>query len=179
MSKESNMFLKDYLFKGIQREQSVALSDYEIEPDSSVKIFSSTVELFMISALVGCYHDKRIKPDKGETRRIMSSQFTSPNSRYNDLMFIYKLVMLTNKSVSENTEKVNNAFRYTDKKENWDLFEEYVLGGLQVLYECFFPEKDSMAKSSYDDYFDRLYEMLTEFKENDIKEEVVVDILED
>ena len=174
MAKEVNLFFKDYLFKGIQRDQSVALSDFEIESNSNLKIFNSTVELFMVAALVGCYHGKRVKADKGETRRIMSEQLMS---RYNDLMFIYKLVMLANDAVDENTEKVNNAFRYTDKKENWDLFEEYVLGGLQILYDNFFPEKDSQAKSSYDDYFDRLYELLTEFKENDIKEEELIDIL--
>ncbi len=175
MAKDVNLFFKDFLFKGIQREQSVALSDFEIESNSNLKIFNSTVELFMAAALVGCYHGKRVKADNGETRRIMSEQLMS---RYSDLMFIYKLVMLANDAVDENTEKVNNAFRYTDKKENWDLFEEYVLGGLQILYDNFFPEKDSQAKSSYDDYFDRLYELLTEFKENAIKDEALIEILD-
>ena len=175
MNSDNNMFLKDYLFKGRQREQSVALSDFEIEPKSNLKIFNSTVELFMIAALAGCYYSKRMKPDKGETRRIMSSQFTS---RYKDLMFIYNLVMLTNDSVKEGTERINNAFRNVEKVENWNLFEEYIIGGLQIIYENFFPEDDSIVKSSYDDYFDRLYAMLTEFKENDIKEEELIDILD-
>ena len=176
MEKVDNMFLKDYLFKGKQREQSVALSDFIIDANSNSQIFDSTVELFMAAALVGCYYDKRVKPDKGETRKIFSEQLSS---RYNDLMFIYKLVMLSNKSVEKSTDRINKAFRELDDKENWDLFEEYVLGGLEVLYNNFFPDSDSQAKSNYDDYFDRLYAILTEFKENDLKEDEIEDLTGD
>ena len=169
----SNMFLKDYLFKGIQQQQAKMLSDFFIDDSSKSKIFNSTAELFMAAALVGCYNNKKVKPDKGETRRIMNEQLTS---RYDDLMYIYRLVMLTNESVEKSTDRINNAFRNLDDDKNWDLFEEYVLGGLQVLYENFFPNNDSAEKNNYDDYFDNLYAMLKVFKENDLKEEAVIDL---
>lgn len=171
MEKEYNLFSKDYLLRGIHREYSLALSDYIIDKKSGSKIFDSTIDLIMASVLVGCIQNKRSKPQKGESRRIMTEQF---QSHYYDLMFIFHTVMLTNNYVENAEQRINNSFRNKNEKENWELFEEYMLGGLETLYNIFFPENDSMAKSNYDDYFDRLQTMLSDFNENDIKEENIL-----
>src|SRR5699024_11401759 len=60
-----------------------------------------------------------------------------------DLVFLYRMVMLLDKTTTlEPTVRVDRAFRYDvqeDKKEefaaNMDLFHSYVRGGIEEMYE--------------------------------------------
>lgn len=175
MGKDYNLFISDYFFRGKHRDYAEALSNLVIDKKSNSKIFDSSIDLFMAAVLIGCRFNARSKPMKGETRKIMTSQF---QLRYFDLMFIYSLVMLTNDFIEKDEDRIDNAFRNMNEAENWDLFQEYMLGGLEILYNTFFPEKDSFEKSNYDDYFDRLQTLLTDFKDTDKREEVMINPFE-
>ena len=63
--------------------------------------------------------------------------------------------------------RVDRAFRYdvqADKKDdfskNMDLFHSYVRGGIEVMYEQF-----TDGCSTRDDYMDKVYEVLTTFRQ--------------
>lgn len=164
-AKQKKLFMDDYLFVGSHEEKARKLTS-EIDNSSGAKIFTSAVELYMTAAIIGCYYGRRSKREKGEkTYRIMQSQFSN---HYYQLVYIYKLVMLNEKDLLlESIDKINNAFRYYDDPNNMNKFEEYVLGGVEILYDKLFVS----TNSSYDDFLTSLNSLIGEFKDTVKKEE--------
>lgn len=173
MAKEKNkqLFMEDYLFVGSHEEKARKLVS-EIDNSSGAKIFSSAVELYMTAAIIGSYYGRRSSRERGDkTLRIMQNQFSN---HYYDLIFIYKLVMLSDSSLSlDSRDKINNAFRYHENLENVKKFEEYMLGGVDVLYEKLFGSNNS----TYDDFLASLNALLSEFKDskNDDEDDINFD----
>lgn len=162
MAREKNkgLFMDDYLFTGSHEEKARKLTS-EIDNASSSKIFSSAVELYMAAAVIGCHYKKRSPKEKGDkTFRIMQNQFTN---HYSKLLFIYKLVMLNNSDLKlQPIDKINNAFRYRENEENVKVFEEYMLGGIDILYDKLFVS----TNTSYDDFLASLNSLLNDFTSN-------------
>lgn len=162
--KSKGLFLEDYLFTGSHEEKARKLIG-EIDNASGAKIFSSAVELYMAAAIVGTYYKKKSSREKGDkTLRIMQNQFTN---HYEKLMFIYKLIMLSDPDLKlQSIDKINNAFRYRENEQNIKVFEEYMLGGVDILYDKLFVS----TNTSYDDFLASLNQLLNDFKnksEND------------
>lgn len=157
-TKIKRLFMDDYLFVGSHEEKARKLTS-EIDNASGAKIFSSAVELYMAAAVIGCHFDRRSPREKGDkTYRIMQNQFSN---HYYSLLYIYKLVMLSENNISlEPIDKINNAFRYYDEPENMKKFEEYMLGGIDILYDKLFIS----TNSSYDDFLNSLNSLISEFK---------------
>ena len=57
-------------------------------------------------------------------------------------------------------EKIERAFKNIDDKGNLDLFNSYVRGGIEWLYEQF-----SQGASTHDEYIAKIYEIVNDFKE--------------
>lgn len=175
MAKEKNtqLFMDDYLFTG-SHEEKVRKLVSEIDNSSGAKIFSSAIELYMAAAVVGCYYNKRSVKEKGDkTFRIMQSQFSN---HYYNLMFIYRLVMLNEENIGlDSIDKINNAFRYHENPENVQKFEEYMLGGIDILYDKLFIS----TNSSYDDFLSSVNALIGEFKEAHFVDDDVIDFDEE
>ena len=167
--KQKKLFMDDYLFVGSHEEKARKLTS-EIDNASGAKIFSSAVELYMTAAIIGSYYDHRSPREKGDkTYRIMQNQFSN---HYYQLIYIYKLVMLSEKDLSlEPIDKINNAFRYYDNPENMKKFEEYMLGGIEILYDKLFVS----TNSSYDDFLNSVNKLMSEFKNVTKKDEPDID----
>lgn len=157
--KQKKLFMDDYLFVGSHEEKARKLTS-EIDNASGAKVFTSAVELYMAAAIIGCYYDRRSPREKGDkTYRIMQNQFSN---HYYQLIYIYKLVMLSEKDIAlESIDKINNAFRYYDDQENMKRFEEYMLGGVDILYDKLFVS----TNSSYDDFLSSVNSLIGEFKD--------------
>ncbi len=159
MTKERSkgLFMDDYLFVGSHEEKARKLIS-EIDNQSGAKIFSSAVELYMTAAVIGCHYGKKSKREKGDkTLRIMQNQFTN---HYSKLIFIYKLVMLTDSNLKlQSIDKINNAFRYKENEDNINTFEEYMLGGVDILYDKIFVS----TNSSYDDFLSSINSLVSDF----------------
>jgi len=168
-TKQKKLFMDDYLFVGSHEEKARKLTS-EIDNSSGAKIFTSAVELYMTAAIIGCYYDRRATREKGDkTYRIMQNQFSN---HYYQLVYIYKLVMLSEKDLSlEPIDKINNAFRYYDEPENIKRFEEYMLGGIEILYDKLFVS----TNSSYDDFLSSVNALLAEFKDAGKKDDSDID----
>lgn len=158
-TKTKKLFMDDYLFVGSHEEKARKLTS-EIDNASGAKIFNSAVELYMAAAIVGCYYDRRSPREKGDkTYRIMQNQFSN---HYYALIHIYRLVMLSENDISlEPIDKINNAFKYHEEPENMKKFEEYMLGGIDILYDKLFIS----TNSSYDDFLSSVNALISEFKE--------------
>ena len=159
MASVKRLFSEDYLFRGKYVGMVNDLTSV-IDPSSGTTIFNSAVELYLTAAIVGAHFQLTEKPDNtGETKRIMTSQFTN---HYNDLMFAFHLVMLNaNKDILSPVDRINNAFRYSEADPEYPgivaTFEQYMLGGLVYLHDCFIKS----TNTHYEDYQLSLDELLT------------------
>lgn len=169
MAKEKNkgLFMEDYLFTGSHEEKARKLTS-EIDNSSASKIFSSAVELYIAAAVVGSFYKKRSKREKGDkTLRIMQNQFTNHSQK---LKFVYKLVMLNEDDITlESIDKINNAFRYHEDEKNIKKFEEYMLGGIDILYDKIFIS----TNSSYDDFLSSVNDLIAQFKDVQDEDDLV------
>ncbi len=73
-------------------------------------------------------------------------------------------MLLDKKDDIEFNERLNKAFRYDNNKEKSvdgdKVFEEYLLGGVEILYE-----KIIQGATVIEDYIDNIYEFLSEYNE--------------
>ena len=153
------MFLEDYVFKGDQCDKVIKLTA-KIDNESNSVIFSSTIDLFIFSALVGCLQNVRNKPSKdlSRTTKIFVGQFVSHS---NDLKLALKFVLLTCSNDSEDeVTRLNKTFRNPETDENYQLFEEYMLGGLETIYNNIIVD----SNNRYIDYLTAINKLMASFK---------------
>jgi hypothetical protein len=116
----------------------------------------------MMAPIIGFMYNRKADLDKGaENTKIFPEQLM--NER-NNMLFTYRLIMLLDKEYEPDfDERVNKAFRhYGSEKAELDesLYEQYVRGGVDVLYE-----KLLATVSSEEDYLKNLYDFVEEFDE--------------
>lgn len=148
----------------------------EIDPHSGAAIFSSAVELYLMAAIVGAHYQLTANPDNtGDSKRIMASQFIN---HYNDLKFVYQLVMLNaDRDELSAVDRVNNAFRYSEADpeypKNVATFERYMLGGLVFLHDRFIKS----TNTHYEDYRISMDELIADMsgKKNEKNDDEDID----
>ena len=171
--KKTTLFSDTYFFKGEHARKARELSN-EIDKSSGISIFRSAVELYIAATVVGLHYNRREQfvPSEDQPFRIDVGQFIGQH--FKDLDFIYKLVMLTYPNEALTPEqRINNAFRYSkDECEentiNMKVFEEYMLGGVSILYDHFINDNNQR----YSEYLNSLNSLISGFySENDEEDE--------
>lgn len=153
---KKTMFSEDYLFRGSHRDKVVALTS-KIDVDSNSQIFSSAVELFIFASLIGVLKNRKAEPERDNTNtfRIMSNQFFN---HIDELKLAFKFVILTSeKDCIDPVIRLNKTFRNPETDENYSLFEKFMLGGINELYENLI--LDTNVK--YEDYLTSVNELLS------------------
>ena len=166
------MFENDYTITGKHATylKFLAVKNSKDDPDSattSAKLFERYVDVYMNAAVWGLLYSRTAKRDttSDDRARVYADAFA--NEREN-CVFLYRMVMLLDKTTElDPEERVNRAFRYdtqADKadafKGNMELFNDYVRGGIELMYEQF-----TDGCSTRDDYLNKTYEVLKTFKE--------------
>ncbi|MGI6448875.1 MAG: hypothetical protein ACOX3R_00865 [Desulfitobacteriia bacterium] len=153
------MFDKEYSFRGIHAEKVIKLT---AKFDKDNQLFARNFDVYMVAPIIGFLYGRKADLDKGiETTKIFSDILIreQPNLKFN-----YRLIMLLDKdSEPDLEERINKAFRYYGSEKaqaDEQLYEQYVRGGVDVLYE----KLVETAKNS-DDYLKNLYDFLEEFDE--------------
>jgi hypothetical protein len=153
------LFDKEYSFKGKHAEKVIKLT---AKFDKDNQLFARNLDVYMIAPIIGFLYGRKADLDRGaETTKIFPDILMreQPN-----LMFNYRLIMLLDKENEPDfEERMNKAFRYygrEEAKDDEELYEQYVRGGVDVLYEKLIEN----AKTS-DDYLKNLYDFLEEFDE--------------
>ncbi|MFB5931823.1 hypothetical protein ACE8FZ_00770 [Peribacillus frigoritolerans] len=132
---------------------------------NEANIFKRYIDVYMNGAILGFLYGRKVEKDKESSDKasIFADAFAKERMRCD---FIYRLVMLLDDSITVEN-RVDRAFRDDSKgeededhKANLQLFYSYVLGGIEVLYEKFI--EDCTTK---EDYINRMYEVVSEFKE--------------
>jgi hypothetical protein len=159
------MFEGDYTINGIHATYIKYLVN-------EVKAFERYIDVYMAGATIGVLNDRRTKQGGTTDRaRIYSDAFNTEHVKCNEL---FRIVILNDISKPwSDEERVNICFKYREKmderavpsisehelevmKEALDLFNEYVMGGIELLYENF----SSSATVSIDDTVDYAYKAI-------------------
>ena len=151
------MFDKEYSFKGVHADKVNELTkDFD---NNGNKFFLRNLEVYILAPIVGFLYQRMsdidttpdIKPTKIFGDILMKNA--------DQLMFNFRLIMLLDKKYEPDSEKrIEKAFKGNNSEEDELRYEQYVRGGVDVLYE-----KLMEGVSSANDYVIRLYDFLEEF----------------
>lgn len=154
------MFENDYNLVGKHATYTKLLA-------SDMGIFNRYIDVYMNAAILGFLYGRKSQRDmqSDDRARIYADAFANERMRCE---FIYRLIMLLDETpeyISQNS--IDRAFRYDSKvkeeeknKKNMDLFHSYVFGGIEFLYEKF-----TENCATKDDYINKIFEVVTSFKE--------------
>lgn len=152
------MFDREYSFRGIHAEKVNKLT---AKFDESTKLFDRNFDVYIMAPIVGFLYGRKADIDKStdETAKIFPDILMREKQ---NLMFNYRLIMLLDKNNEPELEKrIDKAFRLYEKEEakpDEELYEQYVRGGVDVLYEKLI---DNATTS--EDYLKNLYDFMEEF----------------
>ncbi|PFL68551.1 hypothetical protein COJ36_07095 [Priestia megaterium] len=134
---------------------------------NEVSVFKRYIDVYMNGAIFGFLYGRKSEKDKESSDRanILAGAFITEKTRCD---FIYRLIMLLDETSNLTVEqRIDRAFRddaQNNKSEsqiaNMEMFNSYVLGGIEVLYEKF--TEDCTTK---EDYIDKIHEIVSNFKE--------------
>lgn len=158
------LFEKEYSFRGIHAEKVNKLTA-QFDSNGTAKLFTRNIDVYIIAPLIGFLYGRKVEIDKSnnETTKIFPEQLSKEQT---NLKYNYQLIMLLDKKNDTSfDERLNKAFRYygNDSEQTLNdenLFEQYVRGGVDVLYEKLI-ERAIKAE----DYIKNLYDFMEEFSE--------------
>lgn len=146
------MFNKEYVITGKHAEYLMGLSkDKSImeKVDTGNNVFKMSYQVILLSALVGVMNNK--KADKDTNKEIDSRRVSRETVMGNqdDFKYVFQMVMLANPEIEDSKIKVDLAFKSeSDEKletEAMEIFDAYVRGGLEILYDKFFKNLGSKS----------------------------------
>ena len=150
------MFDEQYRFYGKHAQYVDALvKATEIQS----KIFQRNIDVLLIAPVIGFINgrtaEKNTLKDK-DGKEIDSSVFADRViASQSELIFIFQLIMLLDKKYEPDKEKrIEKAFKHPGKSsEDYERFQSYVRGGVEVLYERIIKDNKSeedVIQSIYD-----------------------------
>lgn len=155
------MFDKQYRFTGTHAKMVDELTAI-FDDESKAKLFEHNYDVYINAPLVGfVYQRKGKKNSEGDT----ADQNIFPEQVINNsdlLKYIMRIILILDKDYEPDKEaRLNKAFRNLGKDEaDLDLFDQYVLGGVEV-----FHEKLIQGVNNSSEYVNRLYDFLEEYNE--------------
>ena len=156
------MFDKEYSFRGKHAEYVVKLTaEYD---DKHHKLFNTNYDVYAIAPIIGFLYQRKAELNKtGDATKIFPDKLI--------------IMLLDEKHEADFNERINKAFRYYGQEKSApdeELYENYVRGGVEVLYEKLIEP----ARSS-EDYLTNLYDFIEEFDERyneSVTTESIVDL---
>ncbi|MBD5104172.1 MAG: hypothetical protein HDT47_04820 [Ruminococcaceae bacterium] len=154
------MFSSDIYIKGKHASWLKFLSEKTEKNDKSEKVagvFKRDIDVYLTAAIVGLNYGLRRDADNNTDKAKI--HIDTVHKEQNNLTFVFRIVMLVDNSTSLSAdEKIERAFRKPDTPENMDLFNSYVRGGIEWLYEQF-----SEGATTKDDYLAKIYQIVDSY----------------
>ena len=135
---------------------------------SNFKIFKAYVDAYILCPLIGYQYSRKGKMGNAADGDvgILAEQIVK---RSGELKYVYQILMLVDEESEPDVEKrIYRAFNFTDKTEedrkllatNMQIFNEYFLGGIEVLHEKFV--KECIDR---DAYLNKIFQFTKNFNE--------------
>ncbi len=154
------MFDKQYRFTGSHAEKVNALTAI-FDEDSKARLFERNLDVYINAPLIGfLYRHKGVKDTDGDiaAQNIFPEQMINASDK---LKYILRLIILLDKEhEADEKKRLDKAFRKFGQEEDLILFDQYVLGGVDVLYE-----KLIEGGGEASEYTNRLYDFMEEFND--------------
>lgn len=154
------MFDKEYNFTGTHAAKVSELTAI-FDETSKAKLFERNLDVYINAPLIGFLYQK--KAGKNNDPKLDEAIFPEQLIKASEhLKYALRLILILDKNHEPDEQKrLDKAFRNLGEDENdMKLFDSYVLGGVDVLYE-----KLIVGSSSPDDYINKLFEFLDEFND--------------
>lgn len=154
------MFDKEYAFYG-KHAKMIERLKANLGDEIGRGFFTTTYDIYQVAPLVGWLYKRRANIDKaGETTKIFPDKMLKEKR---NLLFNYRNIMMLHFRDRSTEEMMKIAFEldYNDeeRKEYDEIYNSYVLGGLEEIYEQIFL-KD--GPTTIDEYIQNMYEFLEE-----------------
>lgn len=154
------MFDKQYRFTGSHAEKVNALTAI-FDEASKARLFERNLDVYINAPLIGfLYKRKGVKDSNSDIspQNIFPEQMinASDKLKYN----LRLIVLLDEGNEPDQAKRMDKAFRHFGQENDLALFDQYVLGGVDVLYE-----KLIEGEGEPSDYVNRLYDFLEEFND--------------
>lgn len=151
------MFDKEYSFKGIHADKVNKLT---AKFDDNNQLFKRNYDVYLMAPIVGFLYQRKADVDNGDQKPTkIFPEILIKNQ--DDLIFNYRLIMLLDKKNAPDIEtRVDKAFRNYNSERAADdeiLYNQYVLGGIDVLYE-----KLIEGAHTPEEYMSNLYDFMEE-----------------
>lgn len=154
------IFNGDYQFKGTHAEKVNRLTAAFNKTNN--RLFNRNLDVYILAPIVGFLYNRTSALDAGG--RTTNVLYDALSKELNTLWFNYRLIMLLDKRHEPDFDKrVDKAFRFYGKEQaipDEERYEEYVRGGVEVLFE-----KLIEPSNSEEDYLSNLYAFMEEFEE--------------
>ena len=153
------MFDKEYSFKGCHADKVNELTrDFD---GKGSKFFSRNLDVYLLAPIVGFLYQRMAETDNTPDTKPTKIFGDILMKNADDLKFNFRLIMLLDQKYEPDLEKrIDKAFKGNESTEDEERYEQYVRGGVDVLYE-----KLMENVGSADDYAVRLYDFLEEFND--------------
>lgn len=165
------MFDKEYSFTGKHAE-------YVKDLKEKAQLFDRNLDVYILAPIIGFLYGRIGTKDSGETTtKIFGDQLRGEQLK---LKFNYRLLMILDDSddLSEE-EKIDRVFRDSGDEEilrkNMELYNSYVLGGLEYLHEKVY--KEGLKR---EEYINRLADFIEDFNddlESRVSNEDIIEII--
>ena len=157
------MFTSDIYIRGKYATYLKYLSQKTEKNDRKEKVagvFERMIDVYMTAAIVGVNYGIR-REDENSSSDTVKIFADVVNREQDNLVTIFRIVMLVdNTSGLSPDQKIERAFKNPDTSDNLKLFNSYVRGGIEWLYEQF-----TTGASTRDEYIAKIFEIVDNFKE--------------
>lgn len=169
------MFDKQYRFTGSHAEKVGALTSV-FDDVVKAKLFERNLDVYMNAPLIGfLFKRKGIKNSDGSVadQNIFPEQLINNSEQ---LKYIFRLILILDiQHEPDEDARLDKAFRCFGADEaDLQLFDAYVLGGVEILYE-----KLIAGSTDSVEYINRMYDFVEEFNDRfneDITSEDILDL---
>lgn len=174
------MFDKDMQIKGKYATYWKALTQLPgnaVETSKNFKIFENYIYVYMVAPIIGLLNGRKGQYDPADESKDTAGMLAEVQIKNSSkLKYIYRLIALVDESEGlSDEEKINRAFREDNNedsvKKGMELYTAYFFGGLEVLYETFV-----LGCITEDDYIRKMFDYVTEFKDEQSIDDLSVDI---
>lgn len=160
------MFDKEYSFRGKHADMvekltgSFSIANADGTTQNKHKLFERNFDVYLLAPVIGFLYRRTAEIDTSSNNNTkIFAEVLMKN--IDDLKFNYRLIMLLDTNNEPNVEtRVEKAFRGIENKDDEALYDRYVLGGVEVLYEKIFEKANTT-----EDIINKLYDFLEEFND--------------
>ncbi len=174
------MFDKIYTFRGRHATFVKDLTG-KFGPDEKFQIFNRNLDVYLLAPIVGFLYERQADVDtslnsegKNDDTKIFLEQMLKIKD---DAIYNYRLIMLRDTKYENDFEKrIEKAFKNIGTPEgekDYEHFNRYILGGVEVLYE-----KIILSARTSEDYILNIVTFMKEFNEKYNLDIDILDILE-